>query len=327
MLTRYFLLFFIMGTVVSSLSCGQKDPPLAAAKLGQVAVSSDPPGATILLNGVATECVTPDTLEDVSVGFYTISVDLQGYHSCTGSLSVNILENQITLTEFVLLDTDIEHIVLGEDFTSTTCDPCCSSSLVLDSLTAELAGSFVVIRYHVWWPPPGDDPFYLANIEENTARNDYYSNFFAPRLFLDGSVDAGQDHTAWAALIADRARRETHIDLDLTVSATGSRGSVTASILSCSDYSDRNLYVRFVITEDEVDYEAPNGKVVFFQVMRDMLPDAVGERISLLPNVTLETSCDYTIESGWDTDKVNIVVFIQDDETREVLESIAMPLP
>ena len=320
-------IFTFVVLVFLSLSCGQVDPLLTAAKSGQLAISSDPPGATIVLNGVATEFVTPDTLNDVSVGHHTVTVELQGYHTCTGSLSVDVLVNQVTLAEvFVLLDEDIQHIVLGEDFTSTTCDPCYSSSLILDGLAAELAGSFVVVRYHVWWPPPGNDPFYLANIEENKARNDYYKNFLAPHLFLDGA-DAGQDHGAWSALIAERALLETHIDLELAVTPAGTGGTVTASILSCTDYSSRDLHVRFAITEDEVDYEAPNGKEVFYQVMRDMLPDAAGEPLSLLPNAKREISREYAIEPEWNPDKLNIVVFIQDDDTREVLQAATAALP
>lgn len=323
---RGLFLFVIVGLALFPLSCGQKDPPLVAEKAGMIAIFSDPEGAVIVLNGLETGYVTPDTLDGVSVGPYTVTVDLQGHASCTGPLSVDVVEDQIVSAEFVLLHESIQHVVLGEDFTSTTCDPCYASSLVLDTLTTEFPESFVVIRYHVWWPPPGDDPFYLANIEENTARNDYYDNLFTPHLFLDGAVDAGQDHTVWKALIADRMERTTHIDLDLAHTRDGLQGTAALNILSCSDYSDRNLYVRFAITEDEIQFDAPNEKEIFFQAMRDMLPDAQGERITLPPKVKLHIDRDYTIQSAWNVNHLNLVAFIQDDDTREILQATSISL-
>lgn len=324
------LFLFFLGLHPFLLSCGQKDPlletPLETGKTGAIAVFSDPSGATIVLDGLETGLTTPDTLEDVSIGQHSVTVLLQGHKSCTGSLSVDVFEVQITPAEFILLKRSIQHVILGEEFTSTTCDPCYSASLVLDSLASVYSESFAVIRYHVWWPPPGDDPFYLANVDENTARNGYYDNFFAPQLFLDGTTNAGRDHSVWGSRISERIETESQIDLTLANSRNGLIGTVTAHIVSCSDLSDRNLVIHFVLTEDEIEFQAPNGKDIFFQVMRDILPDANGERITLLPNRKLQVRRDYTIKSGWNPNKLNGIVFIQDNDTREVLQSASISI-
>jgi hypothetical protein len=165
----------------------------------------------------------------------------------------------------------------------------------------------------------------MANIDENTERNDYYNNLFAPHLFLDGSVDAGQDHDVWEALILDRIERESQIDLTLSNSLNGLQGTATARVISCADFSGSNLYIRFVITEDAIEYNAPNDKEIFYQVMRDFLPDTDGERITLASNERLEISRTYTISSGWNAENLNLVVFIQDDDSREILQAAALP--
>lgn len=87
-----------------------------------------------------------------------------------------------------------------------------------------------------------------------------------------------------------------------------------------------NLVVHFVITESEIGFDAPNGESSFHQVMRDMLPDASGERIAPVPDMKLQVSRDYSIHPSWNSDHLNIVVFIQDDDTREVLQAASIPL-
>ena len=324
------LFLFLLAWSLSNIDCGQKDPlldtPFETEKTGAIAVFSDPPGATIVLDALETGLITPDTLEDISLGQHTVIVVLQGHTSCTGSRSVDVSEVRIVPVEFVLLKKSIQHVVLGEDFTSTTCDPCHASGLVLDSLADLYSGSFVLIRYHVWWPPPGDDPFFLANVDENTTRNEYYNNFFAPQLFLDGILNAGRDHSLWGALLSERIELHSQIDLTLFNSRNGSQGTVTADVVSCSDLSDRNLAIHFVLTEDEVQFQAPNGKNIFYQVMRDMLPDAGGERITLLPQVRNQVSRDYELKSGWNPSRMNMVVFIQDNGTKEVLQSASISI-
>jgi hypothetical protein len=313
-----------LGCILHFFSCGQKDPPLEVAKEGTIVVTSDPTGAHIILNGLNTGRTTPDTLSGVSVGIYTVRIELQGFLSCPESITVEVQENEKAQAEFSLVNT--QHVILGEDFTSTTCEPCFPSSLVLDSLAELYSESFIVIRYHVWWPPPGNDPFYAANAEENAARNDYYDNLFAPHLFLDGSIDAGRDHNVWEAILADMANRESQVDITISNTLNGFQGSATATIISCEDLSDRNLMTRFVITESEIEFDAPNGKNIFHQVMRDMLPNPTGEPLALVPETKVQLTRDFTIDPSWNPDHLHLVVFVQDDDTREILQSASNPI-
>ncbi|KPL08331.1 hypothetical protein AMJ71_08440 [candidate division TA06 bacterium SM1_40] len=62
-----------------------------------------------------------------------------------------------------------QRIVLGELFTNTSCGPCRPANLKLDTLAIEHSATLALIRYHTWWPSSAD-PFYQANIIENTAR-------------------------------------------------------------------------------------------------------------------------------------------------------------
>jgi hypothetical protein len=317
-----FLVLVLVGGTLLFICRGQKDP--LVPKEGNITVSSEPSGASIYLDHLDQGMTTPDTLEGVPVGTHTIEVVFAGHQSCPDSLSVEVEESRVAQAHFFLLNP--QHVVLGEEFTSTTCGPGFSAGLVLDTLAQLYSDAFVLIRYHVWWPSPGDDPFYHANVTENRARNDYYNNMFAPHLFLDGSVDAGDHITLWEDLLTERISRENRINLTVSNSTSGSRGTATAQIFSCSELSDVNLVVHFVITESEIGFDAPNGESSFHQVMRDMLPDASGERIAPVPDMKLQVSRDYSIHPSWNSDHLNIVVFIQDDDTREVLQAASIPL-
>jgi hypothetical protein len=312
------------GFIICFSSCGQKDPPLEVTKEGAIGVTSDPIGVHIILDGLDTGRTTPDTLDNIPVGPHTVSVMFHGHKSCPESVTVDVVENGTSQAEFSLLNE--QHVVLGEDFTSTTCEPCYPSSLVLDSLTDLYSGSFIVIRYHVWWPPPGDDPFYLANAEENAARNEYYDNLFAPHLFLDGSIDAGRDHTVWEAILKDRVNGESQVDISISNTVDGLQGMATATVVSCADLSDRTLFAHFVITESEIQFNAPNGKAIFHQVMRDMLPDPTGEQITCVSKTKLQLTRAYTIDSSWNPEFLHLIVFVQDNDTREILQSASIPV-
>lgn len=74
-------------------------------KKGSIFVDSDPEGASILLDHAYTGRITPGTILDVLVGDHIVSVTKGGYLASPESLVVNVLEDQVSTAEFVLLDT------------------------------------------------------------------------------------------------------------------------------------------------------------------------------------------------------------------------------
>ncbi len=78
---------------------------LFSEETGSIAVTSNPMGAAILLDGGLTGKMTPDTLFDVAAGDHVVSVMQAGYLSSPESLVVTVGEDQISSAEFVLLET------------------------------------------------------------------------------------------------------------------------------------------------------------------------------------------------------------------------------
>ena len=83
---------------------------------------------------------------------------------------MRITSSMLFLAAMAVLTTngaaDTTRMVVAEHITNAGCDSCLLANEALDELQADHVARLAVIRYHGWWPDPGD-PFYLANTEEN----------------------------------------------------------------------------------------------------------------------------------------------------------------
>jgi hypothetical protein len=72
----YLSVLAVLGMFFMLASCGREAP---VYQPGNILVTSTPPGATIYLDGVETDLVTPATLEGLAPDNYVISVELEGF--------------------------------------------------------------------------------------------------------------------------------------------------------------------------------------------------------------------------------------------------------
>ena len=216
-----------------------------------------------------------------------------------------------------------DRLVLGELFTSTTCPPCRDANLELDDLAIELEPILVVIRYHGWWPQPGNDPFYHYNILQNTARFNYYGADYVPHFHIDGSIDGGSNYNAWESMIESQADNPS----PLVVGITGSydedarAGEFTVSIYAEMDPGASNLKLRIALTESNIYYQAPNGLTLHHQTFRHMYPDTDGQPFTLSEGETVDFTFDFTTPDPLVPRGCHLVAFVQSDQNRRVLQS------
>lgn len=79
--------------------------------------------------------------------------------------------------------------VMVEELTSQTCGPCYSSNPIVNAMIASYGGQVLSVKWHVWWPTPGDDWFYLINnaVIQNRVLVVYPgASHAAPSLYIDG---------------------------------------------------------------------------------------------------------------------------------------------
>jgi hypothetical protein len=151
----------------------------------------------------------------------------------------------------------------------------------------------VQITYHVNWPGP-NDPFYLANPTENTARKNYYAVAAVPQVQVDGFIDGGSG--SLETLMLDRRA----VDSPLTIAVSGqilspTTGEVTATITNTSGSSVGGA-LHFVLTETDVPYSGKNWTFA----MRDFFPgDTAGEAITLGPGGSLVRTAAFNLGGSW----------------------------
>jgi len=186
-----------------------------------------------------------------------------------------------------------------------------------------------LIRYHCWWPSVSD-PYYQFNITENRARVNYYGADYTPHLHLDGTVDGGYNSSGWNSLIRTRLNVSSPLDISITgeYDPITRQGSITATVLATAPVNYSNLKLRIAIVESDIGWQAPNGTFWHNQTFRDMLPSTAGVSLTIAEGETFSYDQAFTLNSQLVDDNCEIVVFVQSDNGRQILqgakESITM---
>ena len=218
----------------------------------------------------------------------------------------------------------VNKVVLLEDFANVSCQPCVGSNLVIKSLTREVYGpeKLVAIKYHTYFPGP-NDPLYLANKSLYDSKILFYNVFFAPTTIIDGLE---RPDTSTMRQKID-ARLTVAPPFEIIVTDTFIAGSyyIDVQVNSLSTINLTNLILESALIEEDIKYENPpgsNGETNFYDVMRNVFPSSDG---IALADVQQSGSNLVEIESdlleSWQTDQLNIVVFIQNKLTKEVLQA------
>lgn len=214
----------------------------------------------------------------------------------------------------IILSMSVSHaaqrIVVAEEFTATWCTYCPGAARGLDELYERTYDSVVVIAYH----SSSSDPFYT---QESAQRASYYNISGYPTAYFDGIIsEVGGLHygTMFPFYKRDFNQRKNipsnlNIDLSVNYDPGTNTGTVTAIIQNTSSSSISGI-LHFVIVENNIPYNWQGMTELDF-VVRDMLPDANGESVTIPANGTITRSRNFTISSSWNENNCHIVVFVQ----------------
>ncbi len=243
--------------------------------------------------------------------------------------------------------------VLVELFTGAMCGPCVAGDLALDLVSDEYPGPKVIaLRYHQHIPGP--DP--LANLDAED-RFGYYEGSGTPLMVVDGAPVAppgvggmlqhlGQSYGVLRKSVD--ARLQTPSDVQLTVSAALENGEVVvnASATGWPEDKTKRLRLRLALVENQVPYPAPNGIRVHEHLVRTMIGGAKGTavksgQLAITTKVALadlkQTLSEYLTQFEKNRsvefpikplalDGLSVVAWVQNDENREVLQTVIMPV-
>lgn len=216
--------------------------------------------------------------------------------------------------------------VLIEEFTSVTCKPCTTATPILNSLIEQRGGRVVSIRYHLNFPSPGD-PWYNANPAHNNGRRSYYGLTSLPYGRVDGSTTLAvtQQGDVYDKT-DDRLMITSPVKLEVTQTLNGTRYDVAVKATTAENAVEGNYKLHIVALEahihDESFQNEPFNKEKDFEdVMRTMVPGPEGTDFSIGADETKTFNFSYDIGSGWQTDQMYTVAFVQDDITKEVVQA------
>ncbi len=221
-----------------------------------------------------------------------------------------------------------QRVVVCENFTATWCQYCPGAARALDEIYERSYDSVVVISYH----SSTSDPFYSAKA---AARASYYSVSGYPTTWFDGSkrVVGGLYTGTLYAIYRDTVNYRLGISSPLVINLTCSydtianTGTVNATIQNTSASAISGT-LHFVIVENNIPYNWQGMTKLDF-VMRDMLPDANGEAVSIPANNSITRSRNFTVPTSWKEKDCKIIVFVQAG-TKEIYQAAEIgivPIP
>jgi len=214
-----------------------------------------------------------------------------------------------------------KRIVLLESFTSSTCPPCVPANSYIDNWLTNPTNksSVAVIKYHVWWPAPGNDPFYLENTVDVQNRRTYYAVPAVPYGYVDG-VNYSSNYSAWTAAIKTKTGIAANLKLSIAKGSNINEAAIKVESLDAQTIQDLTLHA--VLVESKLNYTGTNGDPVHNYVMRKMYPNYNGETFTIKPKENLSFNKTIIPNSTWNKSNLALVAFIQQNSTKTILQAV-----
>jgi outer membrane protein Omp28 len=219
---------------------------------------------------------------------------------------------------------------LIEVASSANCQPCAGSN---EYYHTTLAGEVIQLRfatakYHVWWPRPTDSLYRLTK-QWGEARVKHYipsnQDWIAPVAWVNGLRIQGTS-SKWLSQAAIDSDLPPGADISLSKTDNGNTVELKIDItgVTTGQYSDLRLFT--VITESEIHYNDGNSEDVHYDVMKEIIPDYSGEPVSIGTGTKQTFIKTIPVKQGEKKENMHVVVFLQSEGSREVLQSADIDL-
>lgn len=218
----------------------------------------------------------------------------------------------------------VDRKVIVEHFTNTRCSICANRN---PGFYNNLDDFPEVIHLAIHPSSPYSNcVFNQHNASENDARTNFYGIYRGtPRLVIQGDVISASADYSSADLINDKLGQLSAFELKMSQSFTSGMDSIMVKIqinkVSTSSEVDATVFA--AIAESEVDYSAPNGENVHFDVFRESVFGEAGMTVQLPQNVNDSVIHTETIEIDpvWDITQVYALSLIQKTSDKSVLQA------
>ena len=213
-------------------------------------------------------------------------------------------------------------ISLIEHFTNSSDIDAPISDDTVTNLIGRHSNDVFGIYYHT--NIPGFDPMNNDNPADPSARLFYNNISKIPRTVLDGIVFNGQSTALTDNIITLRTLQDPLLNLELNYDRQVAFVDATAKITARVDFS-ANVSLHIVVIESIINtLTGSNGQTQFVNVVKKMLPDAAGTslNLNLLQGDSIKVSQSWTYDNVYNAGNIEVIAFIQDDSTKEILQAI-----
>jgi hypothetical protein len=218
-------------------------------------------------------------------------------------------------------------MILIEHFTNSSDTESASADAALNSLSQRFSSNIIDIQYHTSNPP--DDPFNAGNPSVPNTRQFYYNVSKVPYAIINGGTQSNQQIDYNTVLLNEnQIGIQSLYDSDFRILVRSMIESntlyVDAEIITLTDVLLNELSVRMVVIEPVITgITGDNGSTSFRNVVRAMIPDAAGLTLYREWNAgeTMTLKDKWAIENANDPSTLKVVVFIQNETTREILQA------
>jgi hypothetical protein len=181
---------------------------------------------------------------------------------------------------------------------------------VLDQICAANPGVVAHVEWHVNSSYP-----YLYSSEAKSkwfVYPDHGGYYYYATLYIDGR-DRGTSAGLWENYIYNQFDVPSEVSLT-NVGTTYNPATLNGQLrVECynSGADSISAALQFAITEDSINYSAPNGDAWHNAVCRDYVPNQYGTAVALGAGARDTITVSYTLQPSWVEERVKLVVYLQ----------------
>ncbi len=222
-------------------------------------------------------------------------------------------------TPLLLEAQTVNKYLLVEHFTNTYCGICSSRNPALYTVMEKYPDEIHHIAIHP--PVPYDQcPLYRFNEEDNGARRDYYGVPATPTMYING-VRSSSSSSSFEQNLLSQMNAPAALSIQVEESGFPVR-AVTLTITTHDNIEAANHKLFVAVVEERLLFDANNGESEHHDVLRDYVTASTGDDVTPAPvgeSVVLNYEID--IPDGVDPTEVYVLAYVQDQDTKEILNS------